>query len=378
MCWVLIALGLIGSIVAPAALFSIFWWILVILVVNEILRRHLRSQQQALLWSMSIAVEKTIPLVPTIEAFARDRSGVINTKARKVAALLKSGVSLPDALEKVPGILPLRVLPMIRVGYESGTLAKSLRQAVMSRDLLSVIWNSLFTKLLYIFLLIFFGTSILLFMMLKIVPSYEKIFRDFGGHLPAVTIALINTSHFIVNYWYIFLPFYLLILGFILHLMSCYFGWASIYFPGMTRLMRRRHAAAIFDSLALSAESNQPLGKCVATLAEHYPEASVRRKLYRVEHEINQGADWSESLCQSGLIKQCDQAVLQAAQRVGNLPWAMREMADSNRRRLAYRLNALVQLAYPPVILCLGLCVMFIVVAMFSPLITLVMRLVGQ
>ena len=55
----------------------------------------------------------------------------------------------------------------------------------------------------------------------------------------------------------------------------------------------------------------------------------------------------------------------------------MREMADSNRRRLAYRLNALVQVAYPPVILCIGLMVMFIVVALFYPLITLIMRLSG-
>jgi type IV pilus assembly protein PilC len=89
------------------------------------------------------------------------------------------------------------------------------------------------------------------------------------------------------------------------------------------------------------------------------------------------GRDWSESLCNQGLIKPADQAVLKAAQRVGNLPWAMREMADSNRRRLAYRLSALVQLAYPPVIICIGLIVMFIVVALFLPLITLVMRLSG-
>ena len=92
--------------------------------------------------------------------------------------------------------------------------------------------------------------------------------------------------------------------------------------------------------------------------------------------DIQRGAVWSESLCSRNLIGQSDMAVLQAAERAGNLPWAMREMADSNRRRLAYRANALVQMLFPPVVLCFGAMVLFVVVAMFMPLITLISRIV--
>ena len=152
---------------------------------------------------------------------------------------------------------------------------------------------------------------------------------------------------------------------------------AVLFSRNFTRIMRRRHSANILDSLAMAAENNQPLGNSIATLATCYPQLDIRHKLNCVGKDISKGADWCQSLFRHGLIKRADQAVLQAAQRVGNLPWAMREMADSNRRRLAYRLNALVQLAYPPVILCLGVMVLFIVVALFTPLITLITRLVG-
>ena len=50
-------------------------------------------------------------------------------------------------------------------------------------------------------------------------------------------------------------------------------------------------------------------------------------------------------------------------------------MADSNRRRLAYHSQALVQLLFPPAVLALGLIVMFVVVGMFLPLIALINRL---
>jgi type II secretory pathway component PulF len=386
-CWAVLIVALAGvAATSPVALFglcvSIAVLTLVVLVpacilINVTVRPNYRSEQNALLWSLAISAEKMVPLVPTLAAFARESTGYMADKARKLAKLLDSGVPLPQALDRVPGVLPPRVLPMIRVGYDSGVLAKALRQAVSARDLLSIIWSSLFAKLVYVGAVVTFAVAILTFMMLKIVPNYERIFRDFRQHLPGVTKALMAVSHFMVEFWYLFLPLYLLFIGLVLYfILSCL---RAMTFPSneMWSFLRRRHAAMILDSLALAAETAQPMSETVLTLAGVYPQARIRRKLSYVAVDIHQGIDWCDSLYGHGLIKQADRAVLQAAQRVGNLPWAMREMADSNRRRLAYRLNALVQLAYPPVILCVGLCVMFIVVALFYPMITLITKLSG-
>jgi type II secretory pathway component PulF len=385
-CWAVIAVGIAGIIFTTSGeLIGMALFIAVIVAViaiasnfaaSAMLRPHRRSRQNALLWAMAVAVEKNIPLVPAIEAFAQG-GGIFNANAARLARLLRSGAALPDALDQCPEILPAKTLLAIRVGYESGSLAGALRQAAASRDSLGIIRNSLFTKLFYILLVFTFGLCVVFFLLTKIVPSYEKIFKDFGTDLPRVTMTLIAISHFMESFWYFFLPFYLLIIGaLVYYLISFKSGW--FYFPGASRLMRRHHAAAILDTLAAAAEGNLPLTKSVAVLAEHYPQWLVREKLFWAGRDINQGADWCESLLRRGLISAADQAVLQAARRAGNLPWAMREMADSNRRRLAYRLNALVQLAYPPVILCLGGCVMFVVVAMFYPLITLISKLAGQ
>ncbi len=373
-CYVLLALGLSGLFISPATIIFLPWWILIIIVVADSIRHHHRAQQHALLWSMAICAEKNIPLGSAIEAFACESSGVINLKARKLATLLDSGVPLPEAIENVPGLLPQRALPIIRVGYESGALAKSLRQALSSSDALAPIWNSFFNRLLYIAMVIFFGLGILTFILIRIIPSFKKIFYDFRSDLPAITRLLMEIADIFLSSP---LPalLILILLGLIIYSLICYFGWAPFYFPGLTRVMRRQHAAAILDSLALTAEYNRPLGASLTALAASYPQWSVRKKLKQVEKEVSQGKDWSESLCQQGLIKAVDKAVLQAAQRVGNLPWALHEMAGSNRRRLIYRLQAWLQLLYPPLIVCLGAGVLFIMVALFSPLIILISRL---
>ena len=69
--------------------------------------------------------------------------------------------------------------------------------------------------------------------------------------------------------------------------------------------------------------------------------------------------------------------MLGAASRVGNLGWALGELADSSRRRLTYRLHALVQVLFPLAIGLVGLTVMFFVVGLFMPLVALIQNLTG-
>ena len=154
-----------------------------------------------------------------------------------------------------------------------------------------------------------------------------------------------------------------------------YIGWIHWELPGTRRLVQRLHTAAILDALALAVERGRPLLDSIIALADSYPHEWIRRRLYRAAHDVYAGEDWSGSLFRHGLLGRADLAVLQAAGRVGNLPWAMKEMAQSSRRRVVYRLQALVQMLFPVVILGLAAFVMFYVVAMFLPLISLIQRL---
>lgn len=47
-------------------------------------------------------------------------------------------------------------------------------------------------------------------MLVKIVPSFEKIFEDFGTELPAMSIWVLNLSHFFHVYWYLSVPIILI------------------------------------------------------------------------------------------------------------------------------------------------------------------------
>ncbi len=87
---------------------------------------------------------------------------------------------------------------------------------------------------------------------------------------------------------------------------------------------------------------------------------------------VKAGESWALSLARNGRLGEADLAVLLSAQRLGNLPWAMREMADSNRRRLVYRAQILLQFLFPMVILIYAALVLWFVTAYFLPLVKLI------
>jgi type II secretory pathway component PulF len=148
-------------------------------------------------------------------------------------------------------------------------------------------------------------------------------------------------------------------------------------FPIVGRLFPRRHAAAILRSLAMCVEAGQPMERGLHTLAKHYPVASVKRRLHRAWNNVHNGADWREALRRHSLISQADEDVLSASSAVGNVAWAMNDLADAVDRRLSLRMAMLTQAVWPLVIIALAGLVLFLAVGFFTPLVMLIGRLSG-
>ena len=94
-----------------------------------------------------------------------------------------------------------------------------------------------------------------------------------------------------------------------------------------------------------------------------------------VESDVRQGVDWIEALWRHGLIRAADGEVLTAAAKVGNLGWALSELAESAERRLATRFQAVVQTLFPLVVVMLGAVIFMMAIAYFLPLVQLIQRL---
>jgi type II secretory pathway component PulF len=235
------------------------------------------------------------------------------------------------------------------------------------------LWQSLAGTFFYLFFVFSILSSTTIFMMWKIVPAMDKIFDDFGAQLPAVTQMLMAASDFIVNYGFIFVYWPLSVIYLIgFYVLLRYVGWVRFGLPGLQWLGLPLHRATILSCLAIVVEQGKPLVEALIALKDCYPRYFVRRRLERTAGSVQRGEHWQVAMRRYGLLTTADAAILQAAERVGNLPWAMREMADRALRRYYYRMQAATQMLALLLLLALGLLGCFIAVGMFAPLAKLI------
>jgi protein transport protein HofC len=218
---------------------------------------------------------------------------------------------------------------------------------------------------------------IVAFVLYFIIPKFEAIFYDFGVPLPQVTVFVIMASHHIVRFSWVLVP---LILAEVLLLLAwpfSFLGWEYVHVPLIDRLFVRRHTALVLRCLGWVVEAGRPLPWGIELLSRWYPTRWVRGRLERAAVDVAHGDTWTTALARQGLLRAADVALLESAQRVGNLPWAMRETADGGERRLAYRLQIVVDTLFPLVVVALGMLVGLIAVSFFTPLVVLIGRLAG-
>ncbi len=79
-----------------------------------------------------------------------------------------------------------------------------------------------------------------------------------------------------------------------------------------------------------------------------------------------------QALETEAFLRRNEVSVLEAAQRVGNLPFVLCEIAAGIERRQRYRLLYCLEALKPVIVLAVGLTVAFICIAFFMPLIELI------
>ncbi|MHB8969846.1 MAG: type II secretion system F family protein [Pirellulaceae bacterium] len=370
--WVTLIAGLVLLSFTTSAAFSVALWIVAIVVLIAGLVRYRRSEVQFLIWNLAEAAQRGIPLDTVARAFANEQHGGLANRARNLADYLDAAMPLSLALSRSR----LSISPEIRVaadvGEKTGTLSQSLKKALQQASDFDRLLGSLFAKVFYLSGVLGVMVTILTFLMFKIIPTFQKMFQEFGLQLPAMTQLLIAVSSGFVRYWYIALPVLWLCGLVAIVLLFSYLGLSLRGLPIVGRFFSAVDSASVLQMLAVAVREKRPLVGSLELLATYCGSSRVRYRLQAAIRQIADGNHWCDALQHVGFVTQAQAAVFKSAERAGNLAWALEEMADATVRRSSYRTQAALNFVFPLLILGCGMCVLFVALAMSLPLFSLI------
>jgi len=292
-----------------------------------------------------------------------DRS--FDARLRRLLKALEQGVPLVQALAQLPGIAARETAVAASVGQYSGKFGQAMKRLPEGRS--TAIWLELAPRLAYPVLLLGFMAGNVMFLMIFIIPKFEKIFSDFKMRLPYATEFLVDLSRWCEKYWYVLGFFGLLALGVCnAMLYSSQMRW---HLPVLGALYRMKARGEFLQILGIMLETGKPLREVLERMLDsNQLPAVVHGRVKGLLADLMQGAPLTENLVRHGLASKAEQGLIASAEKANHLAWALQELGDTLVRRSARFAFRVVAVAFPLLIFsCAGL-VAFVAVSLFLPL----------
>jgi type IV pilus assembly protein PilC len=364
---------------------------------------------------LAILQDAGLPILRSLKILeSQCKPGALKNTLIDVCDEIEGGATLSEAMGKSPKAFDRLYVNMIKAGEAGGALETILKRLAEFQERSQSLKRKVKGALVYPVTVVTFAVGILVFIMLKIVPAFEKIFKDFDAKLPTITQTLISMSQFIGSWWFL-LPIVPTAIWLFIKLVRKFapgrMGWDMflLKMPIFGQLVEKNIVARTMRTLGTLVASGVPILEALHITRETSGNAVFERLYQKVYDRIREGEAIAVPLREYskmsfhpvaaffwfmfiagpiGLLmyvlrmngRVMDDMVVNmvdVGEETGELDTMLYKVADTYDEEVSVLTESLMSLMEPLLIICLGGMVGFIVIALFMPLISLIQKLSG-
>jgi general secretion pathway protein F/type IV pilus assembly protein PilC len=317
--------------------------------------------------------------VPLLEALDILASQGVDQQLSSVMAGVRSqvadGTSLDVAMAQHPVVFSELTVSMVRAGLEGAFLEEALERVAAFLRKQDALRARVVGAMTYPAILGIVGVGVTIFLVTVVVPMFQGFFDRLersGSGLPMITVLLLAVSNFLVKYG-------LFAAGAIVALVLL--GRRFIRTDRGRELadrwkLRLPVAGSIFHDAAVSRfcrvlgtllRNGVPLLTSLRISSESAGNRLLQRAILDSAENITSGESLSKPLASSGLIPPPTMAMINVAEQSNTLDEVLVRIADRADQRIERRLDVMVRLVEPVMLLTIGGMVLFIIVGVLLP-----------
>jgi len=290
-----------------------------------------------------------------------------------VIGRVQSGETFNESIAKHPRVFSRLYVSMVKAGETGGLLAEILDRLAGFLEATARLRKKVKSAMTYPVIVICIAFAITTFLIVKVVPIFGEIFKDFGAKLPAPTQFLIDVSDFIRSQWY----FLILGIGGSIFALRAFMRskrgkqftdrWKlklPVFGPLLTKIAMSRFSRTFAQLIRSGVPILEVLDIVGGSAGNHVIEESIRS----VSGDVEKGDNLSVAMSKKAIFPPMLLRMVAAGESTGKIDTMLEKMADFWDEEIEAMLDALTSLIEPMLIVFLGVIVGGIVIAMFLPI----------
>ncbi len=347
-------------------------------IINKLPWRNSSGQLVYFSRQLYVMIKSGIPLARALKTLSQQMSdnemrGIVSSLALQV----EQGEPLSSAMENFPKVFPYYFTNMVKAAELGGALEEIFHRLSIFLEKQQRTKRKVISAFVYPAFILTVAVLILLVIMTFVVPSFMKMFAEYGEALPAPTRFLLWFSNFIRNQWYIgIIGGIILAVGARVILkrpaLRYKFDMFLLKIPIVGELLKKFYLSIFAHMLGTLLASGVPILSALSVVKETINNQVFKSLIGQLTFLVEEGEDMAPFLrSHPKVFVPLFVEMVSVGEETGNLPSMLLEIADTFDEEIDVIVGSLTSVLEPFLIVFMGLIVGFIVIAMFLPLFTL-------
>jgi type II secretory pathway component PulF len=323
---------------------------------------------------MSNLLHSGMPLTVALNSMTHlDSKGIPPEVSRQLRQDVMEGRSLSDAMAKQPVIFSDMYVNMVRAGEQSGALVDVLRRLADHYSRFAEVQSKFKSALIYPAIVACVGILIIVFFMTFMLPRFMKIFEGMKVQLPAATQMLISLSNFFGNWmnWVFILLGITAVAILFIRYKATEAGIRRIdafkmNAPVLGRVMRLNLFGQFARTLSTLLQNGVPVLTALKITEQVMPNRVLKEAIAQTREAVTDGKTIAEPLARSKVFPQLMIDLLKIGEETGDVPGALRNIADTYENELGIALRVMTNLIEPAMIIMMAIGVGFLLFSVLS------------
>lgn len=296
------------------------------------------------------------------------------TVMTKVRDDISNGVPLSDAMAKYPKVFSTLYVNMVKAGEQGGILDVIFERLSEYLEKAEGVARKVKSAMMYPVVVMSVAVLVVIFLMVKVVPTFRDVFASFGAKLPPPTQFLMDVSDFIASKKSIFIVIFLIAawVGITMYrkTKTGAYNWdlMILKLPVFGVLAQKASVAKFARTLGTLIKSGVPIMDALETVAKTSGNLVLERAVNKARDSVREGKTLTQPLKESKVFPPMVTQMINVGEETGALDAMLSKIADFYEDEVDAAVDGLTSIIEPILIVFLGVTIGFIVVAMFMPM----------